>query len=286
MFMHYPVILHVPYCSRFIPQEIRDLIVLTDERIKAALRSVTDQYADELFFISGIDMITSPVSPMVVDMERLRDDKGATMAAAGRAAVNNLGPDGFRFGNAHPELREKYLGQYYDPYHAALAKQVESCLNLHGRCLIVNCHAISPQALSGEEKQQRPCPDICLGSCSYHTPGDLLDFARQQFAASYAVDINYPSAGSFVPGKYFLADKKVTSITIEVNKSLYLDETNQHKSISYDRTKEKVNTIMMDIIKQSRVLSRRSEILEQRQDAQSSRVTCVRCSMGKLGRNC
>ena len=66
-----PVLIHVPHASTFIPPNEKRFFLkddLTDELLK-----MTDLYTDELFDC-GRDMLVFPVSRLVCDVERFRDD--------------------------------------------------------------------------------------------------------------------------------------------------------------------------------------------------------------------
>ena len=65
-----PILLHVPHASIHIPPEELSRfrpVDLADEQLK-----MTDRYCDELF--SGYDSVVFPVSRLVCDPERFRDD--------------------------------------------------------------------------------------------------------------------------------------------------------------------------------------------------------------------
>ena len=74
-----------------------------------------------------------------------------------------------------------------------------------------------PYVLNQDPKR----PDICIGTCEFHTPKRLIDYALE-WASPYSVYLNRPFSGTFVPSEYYLQDKRVSSIMVEVNqKPLY-----------------------------------------------------------------
>lgn len=68
-------------------------------------------------------------------------------------------------------------------------------------------------------------PYICLGTDTFHTPEWLLGSVSTLFQASgLPVAVNRPYAGTLVPTSFYGTDHRVSSIMIEVNRGLYMDE--------------------------------------------------------------
>ena len=85
-------------------------------------------------------------------------------------------------------------------------------------------------------------PDICLGADADFTPEDLLGFAKVYFSQQgLRVAVNTPFAGALVPEPFYsLKDKRVHSLMIEVNRSLYMDEKTGKKKETFEKVKETV----------------------------------------------
>jgi N-formylglutamate deformylase len=97
---------------------------------------------------------------------------------------------------------------------------VDECLEKHSRCLIFDCHSFPEQPLPYESDRNRP--DICIGTSPYHTSAELKDCLLKVLEAfGYRVAIDSPFSGTIVPLKHYQKDKRVTSVMIEVNRSLY-----------------------------------------------------------------
>ena len=81
------VLFHIPHASTFIPTEyLSDYTegVLTDN-----LYNMTDWYTDELFDLGFGERIIFPVSRLVCDPERFRNDAEEEMSKIGMGAVYN-----------------------------------------------------------------------------------------------------------------------------------------------------------------------------------------------------
>jgi N-formylglutamate amidohydrolase len=112
------------------------------------------------------------------------------------------------------------IDTYDHPHHSKLTRMVDSCLEKHNQCLIIDCHSFPAQPLPYECDLNRP--DICIGTDSYHTSTELKDYLSATFKAlGYDVAIDSPFSGTIVPLKHYHKDQRVESVMIEVNRSLY-----------------------------------------------------------------
>lgn len=224
-----PILLHIPHASTHIPPEELPLfcpVDLADEQLK-----MTDWYCDELF--SGYEAVVFPFSRLVCDPERFRDDEQEPMSRMGMGAIYTKTSYGVPLRHITSEERDALLRQYYDPHHAQLSAAVEQKLRLYGRCLIVDSHSFHPTPLPYEPDQEPDRPDFCIGTDPFHTPDWLSvlaeDFLRRE---GFSVSLNRPYAGSLVPLRYYGKDWRVSSIMIEINRRLYMDE-NGRRSVSF-----------------------------------------------------
>ncbi len=226
-----PIILHIPHSSRYIPADVRSGILLNDADLRRELLRMTDWYTDELFDIGIGTAIVYPVSRLVADPERFVDDKEEPMSKKGMGAVYTRTSDGKILRRMSPDERALLLRQYYTPHHDCLAKAVAHNLSKHGQCLIIDCHSFSSMPLPHEPRQSLPRPDICIGTDPFHTPEALIRTIEKTCRENgLIVKQNSPFSGTIVPSGSYHKDKRVRSIMIEVNRSLYLDEVTGHES--------------------------------------------------------
>jgi N-formylglutamate amidohydrolase len=249
-----PVITHVPHGSTFIPEDVRNSIILSDMELQRELLLMTDRYTPELFegtvAMGGLSFVNN-YSRLVVDPERFEDDNDEIMYSRGMGAVyiktahqQELRKD--------PTEREKevLLSTYFRPYHKALEFQVQKILNRFGRCLIIDCHSFSSKALPYELDQSPVRPDICLGTDPFHTSGELITSARSFCEANgLNVAIDKPFMGTYVPIKYFGEDKRISSIMIEVNRSLYMDDKTGDKLSSFSEVKRMIDGLIKEVMR-------------------------------------
>ena len=232
------VILHVPHSSTVIPEEYRGSFLCD---VEEELGVMTDLYTDELFDCEH-ESVVFPISRLICDVERFRNDGDEAMASKGMGAVYTRTHEGKPLRIIREGEREDILRRWYDPHHAELEGQVSKRLEVFGSCLIVDCHSFSSAPLPHEPDQSRDRPDICIGTDEYHTPKYLSDYAAESNKSlGYSVKVNSPFAGAIVPLKYYRRDARVGSVMIEINRSLYLDGT--EKNGAFDKLKRDIKII-------------------------------------------
>lgn len=214
-----PVLIHVPHASTFIPPEEKRFF-LKDDLTEELLR-MTDRYCDELF-VCGRDMLVFPVSRLVCDVERFRDDTDEPMAAKGMGLAYTKDADGRPLRHISAQKRASIAGKYYDAHHERFTDAVNEKLRVCGRCVIIDGHSFSAEPLPYEDDAARP--DFCIGTDPFHTPHKLLrscvEFLR---SCGYKVCVNRPFSGTVVPMEHLHSDVNVDSVMIEINRRLYMD---------------------------------------------------------------
>lgn len=205
-----PVLIHVPHASTFIPPDD-----LTDELLK-----MTDLYTDELFDCRR-DMLVFPVSRLVCDVERFRDDTDEPMSEQGMGLAYTRCADGAPLRSISPQKRAAIARMYYDKHHEAFTDMVNEKLHDCGRCIIIDAHSFSAEPLPYEDCAHRP--DFCIGTDPFHTPYPLLrtcyTFLR---GCGFEVAVNRPFSCTIVPLEHLHSDTSVSSVMIEVNRRLYM----------------------------------------------------------------
>lgn len=186
---------------------------------------MTDLHTDEVPISSGqVLVIKAPISRLVVDVERFRDDKDEEMAKVGMGAIYTKTHDGKPLRHLLPGQRKALLKRYYDPHHKKLTQAVEEALRSFDRCIIVDVHSFSSVPLPHEPDQSYDRPDICLGIDSFHTPASLFKHARSFFQKQgFLVKKNSPFKGTMVPEAFYQKNPKVSSIMVEINRRWLTD---------------------------------------------------------------
>ena len=214
---------------------------------------MTDWYTDELFAGPGCQTIVHQYSRLVCDPERFLDPDEEMMWQKGMGMYYTRMSDGDLLKRC-PLSSSEGLQAYgkalkiYQQHHNRLADAVQHQLALFDKALLVDGHSFPASALPYESKEniQRKRPEICLGADHVFTPDALLDFAKDFFIrAGLEVAVNTPFAGTMVPEPFYsLQDKRVQSLMIEVNRSLYMYEKTGKKKETFDKMKNLVQIFL------------------------------------------
>jgi N-formylglutamate amidohydrolase len=233
------LILHIPHSSTEIP--LLDGYVSTHDEIQQEIIKLTDWYTDDLFESETDHKIVAPFSRIFCDVERFADDELEIMSKVGMGVLYEKLDSDELLRKVSPELREKILNDYYWKHHDFFKSSVEQLLELNGECLIIDCHSFPSTPLLKAIDQNKNRPDFNIGTDSFHTPKKYIDASVTYFEnLGYSLGVDWPYSGSIVPLKYYQKEKKVSSIMLEINRKLYLNEPTNEKSIEYEKTKKVV----------------------------------------------
>ncbi|WP_299826020.1 N-formylglutamate amidohydrolase [uncultured Pontibacter sp.] len=230
------IILHIPHSSTTIP--LTDGYTHNSETIDREVNLLTDWFTDELFAHENAIRIVSPFSRVFCDVERFPDDADEVMAQYGMGMLYTKTDDGLELRNVNAMLRERIKRDFYDHHHAAFLKAVDEALAANGEVLILDCHSYRDVPFNRDLIKKQPRPDFNIGTDAYHTTDNLRQFSLEFFSSSgYSILDNDPYAGAITPLKYYQEDKRVKSIMLEINRKLYMQQTDAEmplKSENFD----------------------------------------------------
>jgi len=242
------ILFHIPHASRLIPEEWRSQFVLNDIELSRELITMTDSFTDELFHIGdSVDYLRFPVSRLLVDPERFPRDEDEPMASRGMGAIYTRTHDGRPLKSNERSL--ELMEAFYHLHHAALAEWTRERLLTDGRCLIIDCHSYPSTPIRCDMNQEPNRPDICFGTSDPHTPSDLVAAAVDAFeGAGFSTAVDWPYAGTIVPLEYFGVEPRVSSLMVEVNRKLYMNETSGEKSGLFEPTMSNLQTCLRQMV--------------------------------------
>lgn len=241
------IIFHIPHSSTKIPEEYRSHILLSDKNLAKEIKFMTDWYTDELFSEAvkklGI-AIKFPISRLIVDPERFSDDEQESMNMVGMGVLYTKTSHGQLLRDpkyTQGKVRSELLARYYFPHHNKLTRAVCDELDKNNLALIIDCHSFPEKALPYELDQKQSRPDICIGTDSYHTPDEFGEGLKNCFESlGYQVGLNTPFSGSIVPNIHYQTNKKVHSVMIEVNRSLYMHNETKERNERFQKIKSDI----------------------------------------------
>lgn len=225
------VVLHVPHSSRYIPQDIRTDILLSDTELHNELNEITDTLTDQLA-LNAVSKLPSgsprpwlfinKFSRLCIDPERFPDDR-EIMNRVGMGAVYTKSSTGAQLRDLDFDNRE-LLNNYFHPYAAAFTDLVSDRLAASGRTVIIDVHSYRAKQHQNAVNHGQKRPAMCIGTDSFHTPKWLIDEFRSKFGALGDCFENEPYAGTYVPLEFYGRDLRVASIMMETRADTFLDE--------------------------------------------------------------
>ncbi|MBY8985455.1 MAG: N-formylglutamate amidohydrolase [Candidatus Lokiarchaeota archaeon] len=247
-----PLLVHIPHSSTYIPPEMKAKFLLSDNDLQNELLRMTDLYTDEIFScvaeLGGISVMYN-YSRLVLDPERFRNDNKEEMAKQGMGVIYIKDSNGRKLREISEKERNLLLQNIYDPYHKAIAKEVQELLVKFGECLIIDAHSFPAIPLPYENSQDNKRPQICIGTDPYHTPEDLVQLIQNFFEGiNLTTEINKPFPGCYVPLTFLHQERRVKSIMIEINRDLYMNEDTGEKNNSFTEIRSIIRRLINQII--------------------------------------
>ncbi|MGD9867547.1 MAG: N-formylglutamate amidohydrolase [Hyphomicrobiales bacterium] len=240
-----PFIFNSPHSGRVYPRSF-----LSSSRLDAmTLRKSEDCFVEELFSIvvgRGAPLMHARFPRAYLDVNREPYEldpaliSGALPGYANTRSVRVVGGLG-TIARIVTETDEIYrepipvgaalarINSLYKPYHDALGALIGDCHMRFGVAMLVDCHSMPSNSVA-EPGANRP--DIVLGDrFSTSCDPELTRFAAHKLRdLGYAVALNKPYAGGFITEHYGRPSQGLHALQLEVNRSLYMNETNFTKT--------------------------------------------------------
>ncbi len=233
-----PVVVDVPHAGEWIPDDVREEMVIGQKRLRRDL----DLYVDRLWESApelGATLLVSNVSRYVVDLNRADDDVSPKTVKGGK----RIDQDGYYHDRGvvwrqttgkTPVLSEPLskkafrdrLDRFYYPYHEVLAEQVDRVRSEFGYCVFIDGHSMPSTGRKGHSDPGQQRAEIVPGDVD----GDSCDrtvrwMIEEHFRdAGLSVRSNEPYKGGWITRKYGEPDNGVHAIQIEVRRDLYMNE--------------------------------------------------------------
>jgi N-formylglutamate deformylase len=220
-----PVLIDVPHAGTFLPPGIEAALTPVARTLPD-----TDWHVDRLYAFAraaGATLMTATHSRIVVDLNR--DPSGAalypgtdnTELCPMRTFGNEPIYRGAVPGDADIAARRR---RYFDPYHAALAAEIERIRARHGHAILLDGHSIRaevPRFFAGR------LPDLNLGtadgaSCVPELQAVAVGILAS--AAGFTHVVNGRFKGGYVTRRYGQPQRAVHALQLEMAQCIYMDE--------------------------------------------------------------
>ena len=234
-----PVLITVPHSGSYYPELFKKHINLDLHKI----RKIEDYQSDKILHLvkkESADILIAKCSRAVVDLNRSReaidndmfngsvimdqpDEK--KMVSYGLGVFPKIIYNKPIFKTKLPvSYSKQMLKNYYDPFHKSVSKQLEFLLKKFGFCFHFDLHTMPSEAL----KHFKIKPDIVLGNNFGKSSSENLIYTLKNRFEKFGlkVGINNPFAGGYITRHYGNPLVGIETIQIEINRTLYMDETN------------------------------------------------------------
>lgn len=244
-----PLVISSPHSGRHYPPEFLALSRLD----QLAIRRSEDAFVDEL--VAGAVALGAPViaatfprafldpnrEPYELD-PRMFDaplprwvNSRSPRVRAGLGTVPRVVAGGAEIyhGKLSPDVAESRIKQFYMPYHDGLVELLEETRATFGTAVLLDCHSMpsgergSPATKSTGNSGDKSRADIVLGDRFGHAcaPQIMSVAADTLRARGHQVRRNDPYPGGFITEHYGRPDMDLHALQIELNRSLYMNET-------------------------------------------------------------
>lgn len=187
--MTLPFIVSVPHAGLVIPEETRDLCLLTAEEVAAD----GDEGARAVYAIERnvAVFVSTDVARAAVDMNRARDD----IRRDGVVKTHTCWNVPIYRTPLSDTVVEALLDRYHRPYHARLSKAAALDLQLG-----IDCHTMAATGPPVGPDPGAVRPAVCLSNADETCPDDWLELMADCFREAYHpnVRLNDPFKGGFI----------------------------------------------------------------------------------------
>lgn len=163
---------------------------------------------------------------------------------------------------------EQRIQTIYMPYHNALQALIAKTSEQFGFCLLIDCHSMPSTGLPMNTSTNRNGIDVVLGDRMGLSCSSLLTDIVEGFLTKkkYRVVRNNPYAGGYTTEHYGNPVNGIHAIQIEINRSIYMDESTLQKAPAFPETQSNICQLIEHIAAFAARSS--SELMYQRQSAE------------------
>lgn len=224
------------------------------------LRSSEDAFVDRLIEVApdfGAVAISARVPRCVVDLNRGPDEmdplvvRGVPRHPLNQRTLAGLGviPRVVSQGRTildQPIPRseaERRINAYWRPYHHTLAGLIAEAKARFGHAVLIDMHSMPQEALSHLHGQR---PDMVLGNRHGLSAAARITetIAAAIEAEGWRLRRNSPFSGAYICSAHGRPGQNIHVVQIEINRSLYMDETTIQPHEGFDEFAERMHRVV------------------------------------------
>lgn len=216
--MKLPLLISVPHAGLMVPEEVKELCVLSREEILAD----SDEDVVEIYAFESVVtcFVTNKVARAIVDVNRSEEDRGPD----GIVKVNTCYGIPIYREPPSEDVVESLLERYYRPYHrrlTELAKDVKFGLDCH--TMATYGPPIAPDA--GLER-----PHICLSNAGRTCPSEFLEGLASCFESVFgeAPAVNTPFKGGYIIRTHTV---ELPWIQVELSRASFISKSEKYVKV-------------------------------------------------------
>lgn len=248
------MILSVPHSGRDYPDWLVDMA----RSGRPPLERLEDPYVDRLVWRAlqrGCGAVIARAPRAAIDCNRGEDEvdpavigfsSGARLSARARGGLGivpaRTQSDGYLWRRSiSPAQLEERIEAAHRPYHRSLGEQLAALHERFGAALLIDCHSMPPP---------RPgIAEIVIGDLHGRSAGGWL--SREALAivrsSGFTAGLNEPFSGGHVLDRHGRPARGNHALQIEVDRSLYLDETLLAPGPGFDRIARMIEALAVGL---------------------------------------
>ncbi|MFD1912665.1 N-formylglutamate amidohydrolase [Halodurantibacterium flavum] len=251
-----------PHSGRNYPRAFVDASTLDP----LALRSSEDAHLDLLVADApglGAPLLCALAPRAYVDLNRSADELDPALIEGVRRTMPNprissgLGVIPRVVANGRPIYQgkiplseaERRLKDVWRPYHSALQRLMQDQHRRFGRTILFDMHSMPHEAIQGVAARGRPAPEVVLGDrFGSSASREVTEAVEAAFAAAGLRSArNTPFAGAYVTQAYGRPARGQHVIQIEIDRSLYMNESTLELSPGFAAFQRVMRQILSDL---------------------------------------
>ena len=259
-----PLIYNSPHSGRVYSQRFLRQASLNLKEIRVSEDFYVEQLLDSVP-ASGSFLLEACFPRCYVDVNRSSNDLDHHLiskldhcsmnpkTAAGLGVIPRVVGDGIDIYDKKLSLEEvKFrLDKYYFPYHRELKRLIKYSVEKFGMAILLDVHSMPHNCIDHLVDNKASTPQIVVGDCFGSSCSST--FSQTIFESfvseGFKVRRNTPFSGGFITRNYGAPSQNVQAIQIEIDRSLYMDESNFKLHSGFPLLKHKLENIIISLAK-------------------------------------